>query len=96
MEKTVEEKAENLFKFKLMDINEKLMKMSTLEFDKISLGRIEKQSEEVCLQVSKTLFSSVKKALEIIEKQEAEDENSALDKNEANEKLMKKFNDFCG
>jgi len=96
MEATVSNAPENLFKFKLMDINEKLMKMSTLEFDKISLGRIEKQSEDVCLLVSKTLFVSVKKALEIIAKREAEDENSALDKSEANEKLMKKFNDFCG
>ena len=42
MEKTVADAPENLFKFKLMDINEKLIKMSTLEFDKICLGRIEK------------------------------------------------------
>lgn len=49
MEKKAQDAPDNMFKFKLMDINAKLMKMSTLDFDKISLGRIEKQSEEVCL-----------------------------------------------
>lgn len=85
-----------MFKFKLMDINEKLLKMSALEFDRICLGRIERQSEEVGLQVSKTLFASVKRAIALIAQQEAEDESSSLDKNEVNEKMMKKFNDFAG
>lgn len=60
-----------MFKFKLMDIKEKLMKMSTIDFDKIFQGRIEKQTEEVALQISKILFAAVKRAIQIIAEQEA-------------------------
>ena len=42
MEKKVKDSEENLFKFKLMEIKEKMMKMSTLQFDSISQGRVEK------------------------------------------------------
>lgn len=96
MEKKVKDSEENMFKFKLMDIKEKMMNMSTLQFDSISKGRVEKQTEDFCLTVLKTLFKSAKRASIIIEEQEEKDESSAIDKNALNQKMMKKFDDFCG
>ena len=42
MERKVKDSEENMFKFKLMEIKEKMMKMSTQDFDSISQGRVEK------------------------------------------------------
>lgn len=57
---------ENVFKFKLMEIKEKMMNMSTMQFDSISQGRVEKQTEDFCLTVSKTLFLAARRARTII------------------------------
>ena len=66
MEKKVRQNDENLFKFKLMDMKDKMMKMPTYQFDQISQGRVAKQTEEFCFTISKTLFSAVKRARTII------------------------------
>lgn len=42
--------------------------MSAVEFDQICKGRIEKQTQESCFQVSKNLFSAIKSAEAIIQK----------------------------
>jgi len=84
MEKKVRDSEENLFKFKLMEIKDKMMKMSTLQFDSISQGRVEKQTEDFCLTVAKALFGAVRRARAIIEEQEEKDESSAIDKNALN------------
>jgi hypothetical protein len=45
-----------------MNFTEKLLALSAVEFDKICIGRIERQTEEVCFEISKKLFSSIKRA----------------------------------
>ena len=79
-----------------MDVKDKMMKMSSYQFDQISQGRVEKQTEEFCFTVSKTIFSAIKRARTLIEEQQEKDEASAIDKNALNQKMMKKFDDFCG
>ena len=41
------------------------MKMSAVEFDQISLGRVEKQTEESCFEIVKILFEGVKIGLKV-------------------------------
>ena len=39
--------------------------MSAVEFDQISLGRVEKQTEESCFEIVKILFEGVKIGLKV-------------------------------
>lgn len=48
--------AEQLYKVKLLDFNEKLAAMSAVEFDGISRGRVAKNTEETCFAIVKVLF----------------------------------------
>jgi hypothetical protein len=48
--------AEQLYKVKLLDFNEKLAAMSAVEFDGISRGRVAKNTEETCFAMVKVLF----------------------------------------
>jgi hypothetical protein len=75
-----------LFKLKLLDFTEKITDMSAVEFDQISLGRIPKQTQESCFQVSKNLFAALKLAETLISQKE-KDEISQNDK-------VKNFKDF--
>ena len=51
---------EALCKLKLMEMTKQVMQMSAVEFDKVTLGRIPKQTEESCLQISKYIFKAIK------------------------------------
>lgn len=76
---------EALCKLKLMAMTKKVMQMSAVEFDKITLGRIQKQTEESCLQISKYLFKAIKLAIQT--------EASKMTK-EASEQTSASFKDF--
>ena len=47
-------------KMKLQDFHTRIVKMSAVQFDKICMGRIEKQNEEVCIKMVKVLFEGAK------------------------------------
>lgn len=61
---------------KLMNFTEKLLALSAVEFDKICIGRIERQTEEVCFDISKKLFAAIKRAELIIKTKDQIDRNS--------------------
>jgi hypothetical protein len=61
--------AEQLYKVKLLDFNEKLAAMSAVEFDGISRGRVAKNTEETCFAIVKVLFQGVKIGLEARDQQ---------------------------
>mmetsp|Transcript_5756 Transcript_5756/g.9859 ORF Transcript_5756/g.9859 Transcript_5756/m.9859 type:complete len:92 (-) Transcript_5756:103-378(-) len=63
---------ESYFKMKLLDFTERIKNMSAFEFDKLCVGRIEKQTEESCLQISKVLFQGIKLAI----RKQSEDEKA--------------------
>lgn len=53
---------ESLFKLKLLDFTQKLLNLSAVEFDKICVGRIDRQTEEECYEISKNLFAAIRRA----------------------------------
>jgi len=79
---------ESLFKLKLLDFNEKVMEMSAIEFDAISLDRIPKQNEEACIEITKCLFTALKTALRIQQDRNTEDNDSKGEK-------IKNYRKFC-
>ena len=58
---------EQLYKLKLLDFSERIVKMSAVEFDQISLGRIEKQTEESCFEIVRILFEGVKMGIAVFD-----------------------------
>ena len=61
--------------------------MSAVEFDQICKGRIEKQTQESCFQVSKNLFAAIKSAEAIIQKKLSDERN--------NDDKVKSFKEFA-
>ena len=70
---------EQLYKLKLLDFNERIIKMSAVEFDQISLGRIEKQTEESCFEIVKILFEGVKIGLKVFDDLDKKQNSKKID-----------------
>lgn len=80
---------EALFKLKLLDLNERLIDMSAVEFDKVCLDRIPKQNEAACLEITKGLFLALKSAIKNQKAKDADDSDSKGEK-------LKNYKKFCG
>ena len=61
---------EQIFKLKFLDFTERITSMSALEFDRISQGRVEKQTTEACMAITKSLYAALKEAMKVIEEKE--------------------------
>ena len=80
---------EQLYKLKLLDFSERIVKMSAVEFDQISLGRIEKQTEESCFEIVRILFEGVKMGIAVFDEIDRKQNSKKIDNFKRFEAMLK-------
>ena len=63
------ENSQSIYKLKLLDLMEKLLNMSAVEYHRVTKDRCPKQSEETCLAIVQILFKGVKVGLDKLEEE---------------------------